>query len=46
MAGDVQTHTELEQEGIGGVEQRQVYQQTHGGTAIRQHVQHGSELGG
>lgn len=46
VAGHVQRHAELEQEGVGGVEQRQVDQQTHGGAAIRQHVQHGPELGG
>lgn len=46
VAGDVQTHAELEQEGVGGVEQGQVDEQTHGGAAVGQHVQHGSELGG
>lgn len=46
VAGDVQTHAELEQEGVGGVEQGQVDQQTHGGTAVSQHVHHGAELGG
>lgn len=46
VAGDVQRHAELEQEGVGRVEQGQVDQQTHGGTAVRQHVQHGAELGG
>lgn len=46
VTGDVQSHAELEQEGVGRVEQREVDQQTHGGAAVRQHVQHGSELGG
>ena len=46
VAGDVQTHAELKQEGVGGVDQGQVDQQTHGGAAVRQHVQHGPELGG
>ena len=46
VAGDVQSHAELEQEGVGRVEQREVDQQTHGGAAVRQHVQHGSKLGG
>lgn len=46
VAGNVQTHAKLEQEGVGRVEQRQVDQQTHGGTAVRQHVQHGSKLCG
>lgn len=46
VTGDVQSHAELEQEGVGWVEQREVDQQTHGGAAVRQHVQHGSKLGG
>ena len=46
VAGDVHTHADLEQEGVGGVEQRQVDQQTHGGTAVRQHVHHRPELSG
>lgn len=46
VAGHVQRHAELEQEGVGRVEQRQVDQQTHGGAAVRQHVQHGAKLGG
>lgn len=46
VAGDVQTHADLEQEGVGRVEQGQVHQQTHGGAAVSQHVQHGSKLGG
>lgn len=46
MAGDVYTHADLEQEGVGGVEQGQVHQKTHGGTAIGQHVHHGSKLSG
>lgn len=46
MTGDVQGHAELEQEGVGRVEQREVDQQTHGGAAVRQHVQHGTKLGG
>uniref|UniRef100_A0A3Q3XHM4 mRNA-decapping enzyme 2 n=1 Tax=Mola mola TaxID=94237 RepID=A0A3Q3XHM4_MOLML len=33
MAGDVQTHAELKQEGVGGVEQGEVDQQTHGGAS-------------
>lgn len=45
VAGDVQTHADLEQEGVGWIEQRQVHQQTHGGAAVRQHVQHGSKPG-
>lgn len=44
VAGDVHTHAELEEEDVGRVEQRQVDQQTHGGTAVRQHVHHGSKL--
>lgn len=44
MACDVQRHAELEQEGVGRVEQGQVDQQTHSGTAVCQHVQHGTEL--
>lgn len=46
VACDVQTHADLEQEGVGGVEQGQVHQQTHGGTTVSQHVQHGTKLGG
>jgi len=46
VAGDVQAHAELEQEGVGGVEQGQVDQQAHGGAAVRQHVHHGAELSG
>lgn len=46
VAGDVQTHADLEQEGEGRVEQRQVDQQTHGGASVRQHVQHRPELSG
>lgn len=46
VAGDVQTHAELKQEGVGGVEQRKVDQQAHGGAAVSQHIHHGSELGG
>lgn len=46
MAGDVHTHADLEQEGVGGVEQRQIHQQAHGGTAVCKHVHHGSKLGG
>lgn len=46
VAGHIQGHAELEQEGVGGVQQREVDQQTHGGAAVRQHVQHGSEFGG
>lgn len=45
VAGHVQTHDELEEEGVGRVEHRQVDQQTHGGAAVRQHVQHGAKLG-
>lgn len=46
VAGDVQTHADLEQEGVGGVEHGQVDQQTHGGTAVCQHVHHCTKLGG
>ena len=46
VAGDVQAHTDLEEEGVGGVEQCQVDQETHGGTAVRQHVQHCPKLSG
>lgn len=46
VAGDVQTHADLEQEGVGGVEHGQVDQQTHGGTAVCQHVHHRTKLGG
>lgn len=46
MTGHVHTHAELEQEGVGWVQQGQVDQQTHGGAAVCQHVQHGSKLGG
>lgn len=45
VTGDVQTHADLEEEGVRRVEQRQVHQQTHGGTAVCQHVQHGAKLG-
>ena len=44
MAGDVEAHADLEEEGVGGVEQRQVDQETHGGAAVGQHVQHRTKL--
>lgn len=46
VAGYVHTHADLEQESVGGVEQGQIHQQTHGGTAVSQHVHHGSKLSG
>lgn len=44
VAGHVQTHAELKQESVGRVQQCQVHQQTHGGTTVCQHVQHGTKL--
>ena len=41
VAGHIQAHAELEEKGGARVQQRQVDQQTHGGAAVRQHVQHG-----
>ena len=44
MTGDVNCHGELEQEHEAGVEGGQGGEETHGGTPVSQHVQHGSEL--
>lgn len=41
VAGHIQAHAELEEKGGARVQQRQVDQQTHGGAAVCQHVQHG-----
>lgn len=45
VAGHVQAHAELEEQGGARVQQSQVDQETHGGTAVRQHVQHGPKPG-
>ena len=44
VAGDVDGHGELEEEGEAGVEGGEGGEETHGGTPIRQHVQHGAKL--
>lgn len=44
MAGHVQTHAELKQESVGRVHLCQIHQQTHRGTTVSQHVQHGTKL--
>ena len=44
VAGDVDDHGELEEEDEAGVEGGEGGEETHGGTPIRQHVQHGPEL--
>ena len=44
VAGDVDNHGELEEEDEAGVEGCEGRQETHSGTSIRQHVQHGAEL--
>lgn len=45
VAGHIQAHAELEEKGGTRVQQGQVDQQAHGGTAVRQHVQHGPKPG-
>ena len=45
VAADVDDHAELEAEGPARVERAQRGQQGHGAAPVRQHVQHGAELG-
>lgn len=45
MAGDVDGHAELEEQHPPWVEVAETRHQTHGGAAVRQHVQHRAELG-
>ena len=44
VRGDVQGHGELEQNGPARIEHCQYDAQTHGRTAIGEHVEHGAEL--
>lgn len=45
MGGNIKAHAQLEQEGRLRIEHSQIHQQTHGGAAVSQHVQHGPKAG-
>jgi hypothetical protein len=44
MTADVQSHAELEEQHVLRVEMTKGSHQTHCGTAVNQHVQHGSQF--
>lgn len=44
VTGDVQCHTELEEQHVLWVEVTQGGHQTHGGTAVNQHIQHATQF--